>query len=218
MVRCEQCSVRQHVVCMELTENNDTENYICETCEPRAVKISRALSHQLEWLNQELQNAIDNKDTFAENVFTNGALANSIRNAVNSILYSSESNNVNDSVEESSFDGSLESDVLEKDNHTFYTPGEYILIFTEHWLYNGQIIEIKYDEMQKKNSYKVHYTLWGNEWNECVERERIIKSNDESQKIKIRLESLLLKDKLSNKKLGKRISQNMTRCFTNTTI
>ena len=37
MICCDECSVWQHVECMQVDPKNLPENYLCEECEPRCV-------------------------------------------------------------------------------------------------------------------------------------------------------------------------------------
>lgn len=37
MIQCDECSVWQHVACMQVDRKNLPDKYLCELCEPRSV-------------------------------------------------------------------------------------------------------------------------------------------------------------------------------------
>ncbi|KAI8914477.1 hypothetical protein EDD86DRAFT_273542, partial [Gorgonomyces haynaldii] len=42
-IQCDKCSVWQHVVCMNLSQDNIPDNYLCEKCDPRELNVQRAV-------------------------------------------------------------------------------------------------------------------------------------------------------------------------------
>lgn len=39
MIQCDECSVWQHVACMQVDRKNLPDKYLCELCEPRSVLV-----------------------------------------------------------------------------------------------------------------------------------------------------------------------------------
>ncbi|OMJ13536.1 SET domain-containing protein 3 [Smittium culicis] len=60
-IQCENCLVWQHAICVNITQNNVPDEYLCEQCYPRKLNVKRAIEYQRQRLDKEYRLAKENR-------------------------------------------------------------------------------------------------------------------------------------------------------------
>ncbi|OMJ25691.1 SET domain-containing protein 3 [Smittium culicis] len=60
-IQCENCLVWQHAICVNITQNNVPDEYLCEQCYPRKLNVKRAIEYQRQRLDKEYRIVKENR-------------------------------------------------------------------------------------------------------------------------------------------------------------
>ncbi|OLY78818.1 SET domain-containing protein 4 [Smittium mucronatum] len=59
-IQCENCLVWQHAICVNITQSNVPDEYLCEQCFPRKLNVKRAVEYQKQRIEKEYRLAKEN--------------------------------------------------------------------------------------------------------------------------------------------------------------